>query len=413
VRSLYLPASFRNPRKRSFVSASTDPPLPNCIPPFDTKTEGKVILGLINELVTHFGVKLNTNPSLERGGETPAGKFEPGRLIIVGASHMVKMSKHLQEKAVILAYPGFKATPQALAQLAAKLEEIRLTPDDRLVLDLLSNSTFMGTDVDGLPTAAVQGEGGTYHIPGSLTVAPVPVTKKILANCNQIGKLCSTAKNVALIAPIPRYITGKCCDDNNHVDNYDNDDFETEVINGLEQQKRLLDVWASEHKMCYRIIDATELVDPVEQILRNRVTRSGIPLWSMWDPVHLVEEAYEELANAVQNGGDDGDGGGPDDASCSSGGLSDGSLKRRRPDAVITAPLHPMPKRGKHGWRMKPAGWLLGQPERKRHDRPHYEPTPRGQRPYGNGGHGHRGFRSRGWGGENFLPYGRQGRRGW
>jgi hypothetical protein len=227
-----------------------------------------------------------------------------------------------------------------------------------------------------------------------------------------IGKLCSTAKHVTLIAPIPRYITGKCCDDNSHVDNYDNDDFETEVINGLEQQKRLLDVWASEHKMCYRIIDATELVDPVEQILRNRVTRTGIPLWSMWDPVHLAEEAYGELAYAVHSGCDDGDGGGPDDASCSSGGLSDGSLKRRRPDAVITAPLDPTPKRGKHVWRMKPAGWLLGQPERRRHDHPHNGPALRGQRPYGTGGPGHRGFRIRGWGGDGFKPYGRQSRRG-
>jgi hypothetical protein len=213
---------------------------------------------------------------------------------------MVKMSKHLQEKAVILAYPGFRATPQALTQLASRLEEIRLTPKDRLVLDLLSNSTFMGTDLDGLPTASMQG--------------PVPVTKKILANCSQIGKLCSTVKHVTLISPIPRYITGKCCDDNNHVENYDNDDFETEIINGLEQQKRLLDVWAAEHKLCYRIVDATELVDPVEPILRNRVTRTGIPLWSMWDPVHLAEEAYGELAYAILDACE-GDGDGPDDVS--------------------------------------------------------------------------------------------------
>jgi hypothetical protein len=411
-RSLYLPTSFRNPRKKVFVSVSTDPPLPGSIPPFDKKMEGKVIFAMVNELVTHFGVKLNENPSLESGGVTPAGTDEPGRLIIVGASHMVRMSKHLQEKSVILAYPGFRATPQALTQLASRLEEIRPTPDDRLVLDLLSNSIFMGTDVDGLPTASVQGEGGTYHIPGSLTVAPVPVTKKILANCSQIGKLCSTVKHVTLISPIPRYITGKCCDDNNHVENYDNDDFETEIINGLEQQKRLLDVWAAEHQLCYRIVDVTELVDPVEPILRNRVTRTGIPLWSMWDPVHLADEAYGELSYAILNACD-GDGDGPDDASCSSGGYSDRSHKRRRPDAVITTPLDPNPKRGKHGWRMKPAGWLLGQPERRRHVRPDDGPGPRGYRPYGPGGPGRLGIRGRGWGSDGFLPFGHQSRKGW
>jgi hypothetical protein len=77
-RSLYLPTSFRNPRKKVFVSVNTDPPLPSCIPPFDKKTEGRVIFAMVNELVTHFGVKLNENPSLERGVVTPAGTEEPG-----------------------------------------------------------------------------------------------------------------------------------------------------------------------------------------------------------------------------------------------------------------------------------------------------------------------------------------------
>ncbi len=391
------------------MSANTDPPLPSCVPPFDKKAEGKVILAMLHELVTHFGVKLNENPSLERGGATPAEMEMPGRLIIVGASHMVRMSKHLQEKAVILAYPGFRVIPQALTQLASRLEEILLTPEDRLVLDLLSNSTFMGTDLDGLPTAAVQGEGGTYHIPGSLTLAPVPVTKKILANCSQIGKICSRVKHVTLISPIPRYVTGKCCDDNNHVENYNSDDFEIEIINGLEQQKRLLDVWAAEHQLCYRIVDATELVDPVEPILRNRVTRTGIPLWSTWDPVHLVEEAYEELAYAILNACDDDSGDGSDDVSCSSGGYTDKSYKRRRPNAVITTPLDPIPKRGKHGWRMKPAGWLLGQPER-RHVHSDDGPGPRGYRPYGIG---YRGNRGRGWGSGGPAAFSRRGTRRW
>jgi hypothetical protein len=365
---------------------------------------------MIQELITHFGVKLNEKPSLERGGATPAGADGPGRLIIAGASHMVRMSRHLKEKTEILAYPGFKATPHALAQLAAKLEEIRLTPDDSLVLDLLSNSTFMGTDGDGLPTASVQGEGGTYHITGSLTVAPVPVTKKILANCNKIGKMCSVAKHVTLISPIPRYVTGKCCDGNSHVENYDSDDFESEIIIGLEQQKRLLEIWAAEHQLNYKIIDATELVDPVEPILRNRVTRSGIPLWSTWDPVHLVAEAYEEMAYAILNAGDDDAGGGSDSASCSSGGLSDNSFKRRRPDAVITQPLVPVPKRKRHGWQVKTPGWLLGQPERRPNRVDDNGIWPRGNGTRGRGG---RGSRLRGWGWDGRSAFGHKGPRRW
>jgi hypothetical protein len=46
-----------------------------------------------------------------------------------------------------------------------------------------------------------------------------------------------------------------------------------------------------------------ELVDPAEPILRNRMTREGIPLWSPWDLVHLAPEAYQELADAVATAG--------------------------------------------------------------------------------------------------------------
>jgi hypothetical protein len=80
--------------------------------------------------------------------------------------------------------------------------------------------------------------------------------------------------------------------------------------------------------------------------------------------VHLVEEAYEELAYAILNARDGDSGDGSDNVSCSSGGYTDKSYKRRRLDAVITTPLDPISKRGRHGWHVKPAGWLLGQPER-------------------------------------------------
>jgi hypothetical protein len=104
---------------------------------------------------------------------------------------MVRMAKHLPKNTISLTFPGFKATPQALTLIASRLQELQPNADDRLVLDLLSNSAFMGMDVEGVPTPATMGEDGTYYIPGSLTVAPAPAIKKILGNCKQIGKLAA------------------------------------------------------------------------------------------------------------------------------------------------------------------------------------------------------------------------------
>jgi hypothetical protein len=60
-----------------------------------------------------------------------------------------------------------------------------------------------------------------------------------------------------------------------------------------------------EHNLNNRIIDATELAEPVEPILGNRMTRSGIPLWASHDLVHLRPEAYPELADALLEGDPD------------------------------------------------------------------------------------------------------------
>jgi hypothetical protein len=110
-------------------------------------------------------------------------------------------------------------------------------------------------------------------------------------------KVFSQCSQVTLIAPVPRYVTSRCCDNSSHVENYENEDFEADIIAGIEVHKKLLEGWAMEHNLNFGIIDATELVDPVEPVLRNRVTNCGIPLWTVWDPVHLVDDAYKEMVN--------------------------------------------------------------------------------------------------------------------
>jgi hypothetical protein len=182
-----------------------------------------------------------------------------------------------------------------------------------------------------------------------------------LANCTQIGKACSNANQVILVAPIPRYITKKCCEDLTHTENYNCDDFEFEIVSGIETHKRLLESWGHELSLSYTLIDATELSDPAEPILRNRTTREGIPLWSNWDPVHLAPAAYRELAEAVlvTSTADNSD----DTASESASVITCASHGKRLPESVITVPEVPASKRGRTGSGVKPAGWLHGQAE--------------------------------------------------
>ncbi len=72
-------------------------------PPLNEKTEEKVILTFLGELID---VDLNLNPSLELGGETQATVTQPGRLIIVGASHMTSMVSHLPRQSRLSGIQG-------------------------------------------------------------------------------------------------------------------------------------------------------------------------------------------------------------------------------------------------------------------------------------------------------------------
>jgi hypothetical protein len=366
-RSLYLPASFRNPRKKVFVSGDTDPPLPHKIRPLSENVETTIIKAMLSEINMSFGFDLNETPVMERGAVTPEKTSLPGRLIIVGASHMARMASYLPQETIVLATPGFKATHATVPQLTSKLAGLSINGDDRIVLDLLSNSAFMGTDAEGLPSPAFAGEDGTYHIPGSLAVAPPQAIKKILGNCEQIGKICSNANLVVLVAPIPRYVTKKCCEDPSHTENYNCDDFELEIVSGIGTHKRLLESWAHEHSMNYILVDATELADPAEPILSNRTTRQGVPLWFNWDPVHLAPEAYKELADTALSAGDAET---SDTGSEAASSASCASYGKRLPESVITMPEPPAPKRGRNAFGAKPAGWLRGQA-----DPGHYKPA--------------------------------------
>jgi hypothetical protein len=106
--------------------------------------------------------------------------------------------------------------------------------------------------------------------------------------------------------------------------------------------------------MNFRLVDATELVDPAEPILRNRRGYSAVvPMGS----VHLAPEAYQELEDAVATAGYTDE---SDSASESASTASTVGQNRKRPELVITVPRLPAAKRGKITPDVRPADWQLG-----------------------------------------------------
>jgi hypothetical protein len=234
------------------------------------------------------------------------------------------------------------------------------------------------------------------------------VTKKTLAGCAKLA-LALKETGTVLVSPIPRYVFSKCCDNSDHIENFEDPELDEEVVLGLEGVKKIMQNWAIEHDLCFEIIDPTLLSDNRDLGLRERTTGSGQRLWRRDDPVHLTREGYRDIARAIA----DAVVSGPIEDSASATGSSKNSLKRKRVESVVTKHQTRIAKRGATAPRT--ASWLLGRLENS---------TSTGGQTRGRGGHrggpdsgGHgRGYRGRGghkgWHGARRGDWHRPGRPG-
>jgi hypothetical protein len=301
--------------------------------------EKRIITAIIEDLSVCYGVKINPSPNLERGMATPVRDDSDGRIIVIGASHMYRTVEYLPANTVSLAMPGFKPSKEKISELDRRVEALEINSNDTVVLDLLSNTAYMGTDDKGLPFPAFRAGDGSYHVADTLTTALPTTLKKTLDLCNPIGKKLLNTK-VILVCPTPRYVLEKCCNEPTHIDNFNNDDYGDDLTDFQDQHRRLLGGWGVSVGLNFDILDLTAVVGPVEPTLGKRTTSTGALIWSEGDSVHLSREAYMDAANAIieiaSGSGNTGLG-----DSVSSAGTSD-SIKRKQPDSVVTLPFQPV-----------------------------------------------------------------------
>jgi hypothetical protein len=140
--------------------------------PFTEAMEKKIITAIIDDLSVCYGVKINSSPNLERGMAMPVRDEIGGCIIVIGASHLYRTVEYLPAYTVSLATPGFKPTKEKVAELEQRIDGLELSSSDTVVLDLLSNTAYMGMDDEGLPLPAFRSGDGSYHVAGTLTTAP-------------------------------------------------------------------------------------------------------------------------------------------------------------------------------------------------------------------------------------------------
>jgi len=339
-----LPAGLRNHRKHPVISDPYDGAIPTSIPPISEKIEKRIVGAMFTELNDVYGLTLDVTPDTSRQPNPSTGNGQD-RLIFLGASHMKRLSEAAAQAGADVCYvgaPGWVAAKDSLAEAAMALEKINVTENDIVVMDLFSNNAFMGTDECGLPCRAQKGRAdGRYHTVGDLQAAPKTVFEKIYSDSKQILNVVAGCKTV-FFAPIPRYVSGKCCSDSGHLSNWGSESFTAEIRRACEMAELATSAGSASSQSTF--VDILSTFDSTDPNLTEVRTAGGHSIWLDSDPVHLSHHAYAELAGLVT------DMMLPDDASLR-------PRKRARLESVV--PALPGGRRGHQG-RIRPPLWVSG-----------------------------------------------------
>jgi hypothetical protein len=153
----------------------------------------------------------------------------------------------------------------------------------------MDNSSFLAASLEGglMPISKCVPEDDGYHVKGDLLVAPECALHLTL---ELLQKLVTELSEYQLfsVTPITRYITGPCCNADDHVTNSGNPDFLNKILSDLTKLK-----FSLRKKLApATVLDGIELIcgsgcskDRMEQILR-----SG---WA--EPVHPKPHIYSKM----------------------------------------------------------------------------------------------------------------------
>jgi hypothetical protein len=232
-RTLFLPESMQSSTKIRPRSPAPDSAIPARIQPLSESGKKQIIAALFSEVNNKYALDMDLEPALTRcsGSQSSDKNTNSGRIFKIGASHIVKTVGGLMSSSfdiINCAKPGWQANKAAIAELGSKLKSNNISDEDVIIIDPIANSVFCGTDSEGDHVDPVRLQDKRYHIPGDLTCRSKSKIKKLLDDLAGILPK-ETMPRLILIVPIPRYVTSRCCDDPDHINNFEHESYVSDI----------------------------------------------------------------------------------------------------------------------------------------------------------------------------------------
>jgi hypothetical protein len=286
-----LPAD--NPTgKRVWASGGDDcKAMPCKIKPLTHNMEMKAIISLIEELRGKLGMDLDTAPAFDRtlGSQTrPKKKCE---YLLVGCSKIKEMAAILRNRGKVVStmlskdWMVNRSNVEKLTSVMRK--QIEQQDPEVVVMELLDNSVFFGKQDDGSRILPRKGTDDIYHIEGEIQVCSREVQSE---QFNMLKPLFDAAegRKVIWMAPTPRFVTGSCCDSEQHITNRSDQYLREDMSIQLEALKRHMRDHAFYNCRKLRVFDPNQEIRPL-----NKEEAWGP------DPVQLSAEAMSKVIDSL------------------------------------------------------------------------------------------------------------------
>jgi hypothetical protein len=142
---------------------------------------------------------------------------------------------------------------------------------------------------------------GDYHVFGSLVTAPADMFSKSLKTCLPLFSAVNATTKIVL-SPLPKYWQERCCEDEEHVSNIKDPDFEAVLFSGLDSLRRVTkDVLHTSGINNFKVYNTSQLCSAEAGAkMTSASTRDALAvMWKSDDPVHPSEDTYATLASNI------------------------------------------------------------------------------------------------------------------
>ena len=272
--------------------------------PLEEEAEREFIGVLVRDLNAVFALELDLDPDTWRGVDTDNSivsdpPVPKRRFIVVGASHAAKLADELGEqgeKVICLATPAWRLTENAEAT-ATELKKAVSSPwqgETIVVYQIYDSSIYFASSGPGeMSLPRKNRDDGRYHVEGALKMADRETFMQIVYS--SVPLLRAGGEGVKIVvAPMPRYITGPCCNNRGHVTNFGDKKY------GKIMGDKLADIgdWVKEFVYGKRITNF-QVFSPTTLILGTDDSKDEMRATWGRDPVHMTKHGYGKEARAL------------------------------------------------------------------------------------------------------------------